>query len=180
MIINGIVLPKLITMSDIVIVLSLLVPIIIVVIILNNAARNRKKKIQKSINTFITEATRQTGITNYYRKQLIHQTVIIDEKARKLLLVEHNGLYTYEVYPLDAIKGNLVVNHKQSFVAQGKGQKEEHVTTKIGVALTFKLIDDEKFITLYDHLEHNVYLMADFEKEAHQLREKIDKARTGN
>jgi hypothetical protein len=102
--------------------------------------------------------------------------VIIDEKARKLLLVEHDGLYTYDVYPLDAIKDNQVVNHKQSFITEGKGQKQEHVTTRIGVELTFKMVDGDKFITFYDHLEHNVYFLADFEKEAHQLCEKIDKA----
>lgn len=164
-------------MSDLVIVLLLIVPIIIVVFILNNAGRKRKKKIQKRINAYITEATKQTGITNYYRKQLVYQTVIIDEKARKLLLIEHKGLYTYDVYPLDAINGNLVVNHRNSFVAEGKGQKQEHVTTRIGIELSFKMIDGEKFITFYDHLEHNIYLLADFEKEAHQLREKIDKAR---
>lgn len=165
-------------MSDLVIVLLLIVPIIIVVFILNNAGRKRKKKIQKRINAFITEATKQTGITNYYRKQLIYQTVIIDENARKLLLVDHKGLYTYDVYSLDAIKGNQVVNHRNSFVTEGKRQKQEHVTTRIGIELSFKMIDGGKFITFYDHLEHNVYLLADFEKEAHQLREKIDNART--
>jgi len=167
-------------MSDIVIVLLLIVPIIIVVIILNNVNKRRGKKAQKRINTYIAEATRQTGITNYYRKQLIHQTVIIDEKNRKLLIVEHNGIFSFDVYPLDAVHGNLVVSHKQSFTPEGKGQKPEHITTKIGVELSFKMIDGETFLTLYDHLEHNIFLMADLEKEAHQLCEKIEKVRTGN
>jgi hypothetical protein len=164
-------------MSDLVIVLLLIVPIIIVVIILNNATKRRKKQIQKRINTYIAEATRQNGITNYYRKQLVHQTVIIDEKTRKLLIVDHNGIYSHEMYPLDAVKGNQVVNQKTAFTIEGKGLKQEHLTTKIGVELTFKMIDAEKFITLYDHLEHNVYHMAELEKEAHQLREKIEHAR---
>src|SRR3954467_4687048 len=100
-------------MSDVVIVLMLLVPIVVVVFILNNANKRRRKKAQKKINAYITEATRQTGITNYYRKQLIHQRVIIDEKARKLLIVEHNAIFSFEVFPLDAVSGNMVVNIKQ-------------------------------------------------------------------
>jgi hypothetical protein len=167
-------------MSDVVIVLMLLVPIAVVVIILNNAGKRRRKKEQKKINACITEATRQTGITNYYRKQLIHQTVIIDEKNRKLLIVEHNDIFTFEVFPLDAVSGNMVVNIKQPFIIEGKEQKKEHITTRIGIELKFRKIDDGKFLLFYDHLEHNVYHIADFEKEAHQLREKIEKARTGN
>ncbi|MBO9203334.1 MULTISPECIES: hypothetical protein [Niastella] len=167
-------------MSDVVIVLMLLVPIIAVVIILNNANKRRRKKAQKKINTYITEATRQTGITNYYRKQLLSQTLILDEKARKLLIVEHNGVFSHEEFPLDAVSGIAVVNHTQAFTLEGKGQKKEHLTTRIGVELKFRKVDGERFLTLYDHLEHNVYLMADLDKEAHQLREKIEKARAGN
>ena len=167
-------------MSDVVIVLMLLVPIIVVVFILNNANKRRKKKAQKRINTYITEATRQTGITNYYRKQLVHQTLIIDEKDRKLLIVEHNGIFSFEVFPLDAVSGNAVVNEKQPFTIEGKGQKQEHITTRIGVELKFKKMDEHLFIKFYDHLEHNVHMLADYEKEAHQVRDKIEKARADN
>jgi len=72
------------------------------------------------------------------------------------------------------------VSQKQSFTPVGKGQKPEQNTTKIGIELNFKKIDGETFLTLYDHLEHNIFLMADLEKEAHQLREKIEQVRTGN
>ncbi|HEX6430294.1 MAG TPA: hypothetical protein VF008_21530, partial [Niastella sp.] len=93
-------------MSDIVITLLLIVPIFIVIVILNKGNKNRRKKAQKRINAYITEATRQTGITNYYRKQLIHQTVIIDESSRKLLIIEHKGeAFSHDLYPLDVIKG---------------------------------------------------------------------------
>ncbi|OQP54266.1 hypothetical protein A4H97_22510 [Niastella yeongjuensis] len=167
-------------MSDVVIVLLLLVPIIVVVIILNNANKRRIKKAQKRINTYITEATRQTGITNYYRKQLVHQTLIIDEKGGKLLIVEHNGIFSFEVFQLDAVSGNIVVNIKQPFIIEGKEQKKEHITTRIGVELKFRKVEGARFLKLYDHLEHNVYMIADFEKEAHQIREKIEHARVGN
>jgi hypothetical protein len=167
-------------MSDIVIALLLLVPIAIVIFILNNANKRRKKKVQKRINAFITDATRQTGITNYYRKQLVHQTVIIDERNSKLLLVEHNGIFSFNVYPLEAVKNVLVLNETKSFAPAGKGQKQENLTTRIGVEITFGKNVEEKFITLYDYLEHNIYMMRDFEKEAHELRDKIERAGNGN
>lgn len=167
-------------MSDIGIALLLLVPIVIVILILNNANKRRRKKVQKKINAFITEATRQTGITNYYRKQLVHQTVIIDEKNRKLLLVEHNSIFSFDAYSLDTVKNVLVINDTKSFAPEGKGQKQEHLTLKIGIEITFKKNDEKKFLTLYDYLEHNIYMMRDFEKEAHELRDKIERARNGN
>src|SRR3954463_12064643 len=108
-------------MSDVVIVLMLLVPIAIVIFILNKAVKRRKKKAQKRINAYITEATRQTGITNYYRKQLVHQTVIIDESSRKLLIIDHKGeAFSHNVYPLDALNGSLIINDKQFFMPEGK------------------------------------------------------------
>lgn len=168
-------------MTDIGIALLLLVPIAIVIIILNNATKQRKKKAQKKINAFIAEATRQTGITNYFRKQLTHQTVIMDEKIKKLLLVEHkNENFSFELFPLDAVKNVLVLNETKSFMPVGKGQKQEHLTTRIGLEITFKKGDTHKFLTVYDYLEHNIYLMRDLEKEAQELRDKIEKARHGN
>ncbi len=167
-------------MSDIVIALLLLVPVVIVILILNNTNKRRKKKAQKKINAYITEATRQTGITNYYRKQLVHQTVIIDERNGKLLLVEHNGIFSFDVYPLDSLKSVLVLNETKTFLPAGKGQKREVLTTRIGLKITFQKNDGEKFLKLYDYLEHNIYMMLDFEKEAHELCDKIERARNGN
>ena len=167
-------------MSDIVIALLLIVPIIIVIAILNNASNRRRKKAQKKINSYIAEATRQTGITNYYRKQLIHQTVIIDESSRQLLIIDHKGdPFSHDAYPLGAINGILKINERQSFVPEGKGQKPEQITTKIGVGLTFEKNGAEKHLILYDYLEHSIYLMADFEKEAGQLHDIIKKAKNG-
>jgi hypothetical protein len=168
-------------MSDIVITLLLIVPIIIVIVIINNANKRRKKKAQKRINAHIGEATRQTGITNYFRKQLIHQTVIIDESNRKLLIIDHKGdAFSFNAYPLDAINSILTINKTQSFIPEGKGQKQEHIITNIGIELTFEKKYAEQFLVLYDHLEHSIHQMADFKKEAGQLHDTIRKAQNGN
>jgi hypothetical protein len=164
-------------MSDIIIALLLIVPIIIVVVTINRTNKRRKKKAQKRINAYITEATRQTGITNYYRNQLVHQTVIIDESSRKMLIIDHKGeAFSHNAYPLDALKGSLIMNDKQSFTPEGKGQKPEHITTRIGVKVTFEKNGTEQFLVLYDYLEHSIYQMADLEKEACQLHDKIKEA----
>jgi hypothetical protein len=153
------------------------VPIVIVIVTINITNKRRRKKTQKRINTYITEATRQTGITNYYRKQLVHQTVIIDENSRKLLIIDHKGeVFSHDAYPLDVLKGSFIMNDKQSFTPEGKGQKPEHITTRIGVKVTFEKNGTEQFLTLYDYLEHSIYQMADLEKEACQLHDKIKKA----
>lgn len=163
-------------MSDLVITLLLIVPIFIVIVILNKVNKKRKKIAQKRINTYITEATSQTRITNYYRKQLIHQTVIIDESSRKLLIVDHkDDVFSHEVYPLDAIKGAFIIKDSQSYTPEGKGQKQEHIITKIGVKVVFDKSSAEQFLVFYDYQEHNIYQMADFEKEACQLHDKIKK-----
>lgn len=168
-------------MSDIGIALLLLVPIAIVVIILNNSTKQRKKKLQRKINAFVAEATRQNAITNYFRKQFVHQTVIMDEKNRKLLLIEHKEEpYSFNAYPLETVKNLLVLNETTSYIPDGKGQRKENLTTRIGLEITFKKAGDDKFITLYDYLEHNIYLMRDLEKEAHELRDKIERTRSSN
>ncbi len=69
---------------------------------------------------------------------------------------------------------------RKSFTPEGKGQKPEHITTKIGVKVTFEKNGTEQFLILYDYLEHNIYQMADLEKEACQLHDKIKKAQNGN
>ena len=155
----------------------LFVPIFIVIAILNIANKKRRRKAQGKILDCIAEAAKQTGISNHYQKQLIHQTVIIDEKSRKLLIVDHNKVpFSYNVYPLEAIRGIQVINHKQSFLINGKGQKHDRITTKIGIELTLEKGGDENLLILYDYLEHNIFQMADFEKEAHQLQDTIKKA----
>jgi len=158
-------------MSEIVgIALLLLVPIFIVIAILNIANVKRRKKAQNRIHEYITEATKKTGITIHYQKQLIHQTIIIDEKSRKLLIIDHKGIaFSYDLCPLDTVKRIEVIH-----------QKQEHITTKIGVELSLGKTGEEKFLTLYDYVEHNIYQLADFEREARQLQDKIIKAINSN
>lgn len=58
----------------------------------------------------------------------------------------------------------------------GKGKRQEHITTKIGLELIFGKNREHKFLTVYDYVEHNIYQMKDFENEAHGLQARIEKA----
>lgn len=155
-------------MSQVMIALLLLVPIIIVVIILNTVHKSSKKRTQTKIHQYILDVMRETSVVSHHHEQLINQTVIIDQKTRRLLVIDHKQEpFSYNLYHLDLIK-NVQVSQQQLTV-----QKAERITTHIGIELK----PADTFICLYDYHQHNVFQMADFEKAANALKETIDKAR---
>jgi len=164
-------------MSDIWLALLLLVPIVIVVVILNYTSRKRRKNDRARILEYIVTVARRTGIACDYQHQLIYQTVIIDDKNRKLLIIDHaQAVFSYEEYAFDEIREVKVAHHKQAFMQDGKGKKQEHITTKIGLECTFEKNREHKFLTVYDYVVHSIYQMKDFENEAHALQARIEKA----
>jgi len=164
-------------MSEIVIVLLLLVPVFLVVAILNRSHKKQKKKAQDRLSDYLNERTEELGMKHSFRKQLVHQLVIIDDIARKILVVSGRDQFSHELYSLDFIKTLRVVNQKQSFIVDEKSKKSETITTQVGVEIAFEKPQKEIFLTLYDHVEHNIFQMADLEKEAWQLHERITKAK---
>jgi len=164
-------------MSDILIVLMLLVPIFIVVVILNYAGRKRKRNDRSRILEYIVAVARRTGIACDHHHQLAYQTVIIDEKNRKLLIIDHaRAVFSYDEYSLDEIREVKVEHHKQVFMQEGKGNKQEHITTKIGLELIVEKDSEHKFLTVYDYVAHSIYQMKDFENEALGLKTRIEQA----
>lgn len=162
-------------MSEIVIVLLLIVPIIIVIAMLNNSNRKRKNRARNQIQEYIARAIKQTGIENNYQQQLIYQTIIIDEQNKKLLVIDHKeAAFSHEVLSLEHIRDTRVINDKYSFKSDDKTGRHETVTTRIGVSLLPEKTGTECILTFYDHIEHNIYQMPDFEKEAQQLKTRID------
>ncbi len=167
-------------MSELIIVLLLLVPVVVVVAILINGQKKRKKKVQDKLFAYLHEVIQHHGIVPGYQKQFVHQLVIVDEKNRTFLIVNYkDGRFSYDLFPLGAIRSIKVVNHKQTLVSDEKGGKPEIFSTQIGVAVELEKNESEKFLTLYDYVEHNIYHMAELEKEAAQLCERIKKALNG-
>lgn len=165
-------------MSDILITLLLLVPILIVIAILNYASKKHKKRVKDKILAYLQEVSKQAGIVSNYQKHLIHQTVAIDEKSRKLLIVEHEGIFfSHDIYAFDDISDIKMVHQKQSVGSDEKGRKTEQLTTKIGLEISPGKKGTTTFLTFYDHIEHNIYQMARLEQEALELHMHILKTK---
>jgi hypothetical protein len=165
-------------MSEVMIALLLLVPIFIVVIILNTVHRSSKKKIQAKIHQYITEVMRENAIVSHYHKQFIHQTVILDEKSRRLAVIDHKEEpFSFEAYHLSHIDSVQVVHQKLTVMEDDKGKKTDNITTNIGVELKSDKAEAAKMITLYDYVDHSIHQMPDFEKEAWHLKDRIEKSR---
>jgi hypothetical protein len=167
-------------MSDLLIVLMLLAPIFIVVVILNYASRKRRKNDRAKVLEYIVAVARRTGVACDHHHQLVHQTVIIDEKSRKLLIIDHaRAVFSYDEYSLDEIREVKVEHHKQVFMQEDKGKRQEHITTTIGLELIVGKSRENKFLTVYDYAAHSIYQMKDFENEALVLKTRIEKAGRG-
>lgn len=166
-------------MSETIIVLLLIVPIALVIFMLNNSNHKRKTRERTKIHEYIAGAIKQTGVENNYQQQLIFQTIIIDEQNKKLLVIDHKEVpFSHEVLSLEQIRDTRVISDKYSFKSDDKMRRQESVTTRIGVSLLPERSGTESILTLYDHIEHNIYQMPDFEKAAQQLKARIDNIRS--
>jgi hypothetical protein len=131
------------------------------------------------IQEYISGALKQTGIENNYQQQLVYQTIIIDEQKQKLLVIDHKeSAFSHEVLNLEHIRDIKVISNKYSFKSDDKTGRQETVTTRIGVSLLPEKPGTECVLTVYDHIEHNIYQMPDFEKEAQQLKTRIDNVKS--
>ena len=164
-------------MSEIVVALLLLAPVLLVVLLLINSRKRQKKKTQEKLSAYLRGIADQVGIKYSFQKELIHQIVIIDESSRKILVIDHREHpLSHEQFSLDFIKTLRVVNLKQT-IRNEQDKKAEVITTQIGVEIAFEKPDKEILIVFYDHIEHNIFQMAELEKEAWQLHENITRAR---
>ncbi len=166
-------------MSQIVIVLLLIVPMVAIIVMLSNANRKRRNRERTKIHEYITGVIRQTGIENNYQQHLIHQTIVIDEQDKKLLVIDHKEAdFSYEVISLENMRDTRIISDKYSFKSDDKSNRQETITTRIGVSLLPEKAGTECILTFYDHIAHNVHQVNDFEKEAQQLKSKIDDVRS--
>jgi len=83
---------------------------------------------------------------------------------------------SHEQLSLDYIKTVKVVNLKETIKADDQ-KRTEVITRQIGVEISFEKLEKEIFLVVYDHIEHNIFQMADLEKEARELQEVITKAK---
>jgi hypothetical protein len=165
-------------MSEIVIALLLIVPVLLVIAILSYSHKKQRLKRQNQLSAYLFELTDEPGFKSTFQKHLVHQLVLIDEALRKILVVDHQENLSHERLSLDYVKSVKVLNVKETVMADSQNKKTEVITKQIGVEVAFEKPDKEIFLVVYDHITHNIFQMADLEKEARELQEMITKAKT--
>jgi hypothetical protein len=165
-------------MSEIVIALLLIVPVLLVIVVLSYSHKKQKRKKQNKLSAYLYEVTDQPGFKPGFQKHLLHQLVLIDESSRKILVIgHHENNFSHEQLSLDYIKSIKVVNLKETVKADHQNKKTEVITTQIGVEIVSEKPGKEIFLIVYDHIEHNIFQMADLEEEARELQDIITKAK---
>jgi len=164
-------------MSEVIIVLLLLVPVLIAIFILNRSQRKHKRNEQEKLLNYVDPVIKETGISPDFRKQLVHQFIVMDEKKRKLLLVNWKDFeFSHELHSLQEIKSLSVQTVKQNMIEEGTS-KPDIVTTQVGIEM--KLQNDEKrFLVFYNHTVHSVFQIPEMTAEATALCGKVNSLKT--
>jgi hypothetical protein len=138
--------------------------------------RNKKRKEQGYL-TFLNKVKEETAIIVGIQKQLINQLVVLDEVQKKLLIIDRqDDQYSYNLFDLNELKGCRIKHITTSVMPAEKGKKSETYTTQIGLEIVAGGKNElNKLLVFYDHIEHNILVKAEKEKEASDLLEKIKK-----
>lgn len=159
-------------MSEIVIALLLIVPVLIVTAVLSYSHKKKKKKKTDKLAAYVHEVTDQPAFKPHFQKHLVHQLVVIDEGLQEILIVNHHkDNLTHQQFSIDNIGSAKVVSLKETIRIDDK--RTELITSQIGVEIRFKKPEKEVFLVVYDHIEHNIFQMADLENEARELHKRI-------
>jgi hypothetical protein len=165
-------------MSEILIALLLIVPVLLVIAILSRSHKKEKKRQMDKLSAYLFEVTDGFGSKIDFQKHLVHQFIVIDETSRKLLIVDHHENLSHECLSLEYMRSAKVVILKDTIRADDQSKKTETITKQIGVELVFERPEKEIVLVVYDHIEHNIFQMADLEKEAGELCKIITIAKT--
>jgi len=140
--------------------------------------RNQQKKSKSALKRheeLIGEILIETNTKVDFRKQLIHQNLIIDTAAQKLLLIDHrNARYDYNLIKLADIQGCKLKSLTESLQNDGGKGKVEMLTKQIGLEIILPVISQNPpLVIFYDINRHNVYVESDMREEARMIQERI-------
>lgn len=116
------------------------------------------------------------GVRASFETHLVHQTLVLDESGRKILVV-NNKNFTSELHPLDAIRSLKVVNNKEAVLAGAEKRKPSIATKTVSLEMLFENHDRPVLVTVYDHNVHVPAQLEAMEKHAWYLHEQIIKAK---
>lgn len=164
-------------MSEVIIVLLLLIPVVLVILILNRSQRKHKRNEQEKLSNYVDPIVKEMGISPDFRKQLVHQIVVMDEKKKNLLLVNWKDFeFSHELHNLEEIKSLSVQTVKQNIIEEGTS-KPDVVTTQVGIDI--KLQNEERrFLVFYNHTVHTVFQIQEMTAEANALCGKVNSLKT--
>ena len=154
------------------IVLIMLAPIIVTVVWMNSIQkRQRRQKGQQHIR-YLNQVIEETGINITFQKQLVYQTVILDENARKLLVIYLKGNGWYNLINIGKIKGLNIIKEPPG-LPWGNQKYAELFPTKVAIEIESSEDDGSEQIVFYDHIEQNVHVLPEMEREATRLLDRI-------
>lgn len=160
------------------IILALVIPIVGVIAILKYSQKKHKKRFSDKTSLYLGQVLDGAGLSADFQKQLAHQLIALDEKKRTLLILSHtNATFSHEIVPLTEVREIRLFQQKEILAAEAEGRKGETLVTQSGLELSLGK-QGPKRLVFYDHVEHNIYQMADLEKEARQLLERISRFKT--
>ena len=161
-------------MSTPAVALLLLVPIMFFAFIIYYSRKRRKKEFNDKISEYVRHVSHQNGIESSFQQQLIHQMIIFDNKAEKLLVIYHDDVLTHDIIDLDSVS-RITVFHNKYDLPGNNGDKSDTIVTQIGLQILLAKTGEEKFLALYDHTRHNIYEREGCEKAAWQLYHRMVK-----
>jgi hypothetical protein len=162
-------------MHTFIIVLCILLPIVLVVVLSNRSLKKKKRKAEEARLIYYKHISEETGVTASLRINLIYQLVILDNAAKKILIIDQQPKgYEHFLFSVDEIKTMQVLKIRKTMAPSGDSGRMEDFIDK--VVLEIAPVKNEgltKRIIFYDRAMHSIFEMAALEKEAESLKEKI-------
>ena len=163
-------------MSDLLIIVFILLPVVIIIFLLSTLQKRQKKRKKEGYLKYLNEIKNETGISVGFQKQLFKQLVVLDEVNKKLLVIDRREkLYDYTLFNLNELKSFSIKHINETITLNGKDKKTETYTKQIGLEVVPTGNNQpNKLIVFFDHIEHNIMMKAEMEKEALQLQERLN------
>jgi hypothetical protein len=160
----------------IIIAFVLLILILLVVFYPKSSKKNKIENNSQKIALNLLRVKHDLGVKASFETHLVHQTLVLDESGRKLLVV-NNKNFTSEVHPLDAIRSLKVINTTSGMLPGRQNNKESGITKTISLEMLFENHDRPVIVMVFDQSVHAPAQLEAMEKHAWYLHEKITKAK---
>jgi hypothetical protein len=154
---------------------AVMVVVLLVAFYPKQSKKNKSGINKEKIALNLLRVKHDLGVRASFETHLVHQTLVLDESGRKILVV-NNKNFTSELHPLDAIRSLKVMNNKEA-ILQGEKRKPSIAVKTVSLEMFFENHDRPVLVTVYDHNVHAPAQLEAMEKHAWYLHEQITKAK---